>query len=103
MFYIHFIQGLSLKGFCCWYIWATKQTDSVLSMAPFGLQHSFNPSRHALNQVLTHCSVNLVPLFLHPLPQLQYSSSCFFILSKPPLEVIPQMFNRIEVWGLCWP
>src|SRR3979490_718770 len=35
---------------------------SVFSMATFGFQHCLNPSRHTLNQVLTHFSRYIIPL-----------------------------------------
>src|SRR6266487_4292313 len=76
---------------------------SVLSIATLCLQHSCNPPRLTLNQILTCLCINLVPLLLHPLPKFQHPTWCHLILSQLPLEVIPQVFNGVEVWGMCWP
>jgi hypothetical protein len=72
-------------------------------MATLYPQHCLNPSRHTLNQPLTYICINLVPFLLHPLPQLLYPTWCPLILPQLPLQMIPQVFNGIEVWRLCWP
>src|SRR5260370_42460706 len=47
---------------------ALLQYILVLCMPSFGLQHSFNPSRHRLNQIPTLLLPNIIPLLLHPGP-----------------------------------
>jgi hypothetical protein len=81
----------------------TTYVYSILGIATLSLQHSCKPPRHTPNQILTHLCINLVPLLLHPLPQLQYPFWFNLILPQPPLDMIPQVFNGVEIWRLCWP
>ena len=66
---------------------------SVLGIASFCSKHCLNPSRHALNQLLTLLSWYLLPFHLTPLPQLMNPIRRVFILCKPPLEITPEMFK----------
>src|SRR6266852_494483 len=77
--------------------------DSVFCMPTLCHQHCLNPSWHTLNQPLTHICINLVPFLLHPLPQLLHPTWYLFIPPQLHLQMIPQVFNGIEVWRLCWP
>src|SRR5215471_10001124 len=72
-------------------------------MTTLCLYHCCNSPRHTFNQILTHLWLYLLPFHLHPLPQLQYPYRCPLILPQLPLQVIPQVFNGIEVRGLCRP
>ena len=72
-------------------------------MTPFSLHNCCNPPRHALNQILTHLWLYLVPFHLYSLPQLQNATRCPFILPQPLLQVIPKVFNGVQVRRLCWP
>ena len=69
----------------------------VLGLASFGLYHCLYPSGHALNQISTHLHWYFVPFHLNPLPKLMNTSSRDLICIELPLEVVPQMFNRVQV------
>jgi hypothetical protein len=69
----------------------------VLGLAPFGLYHCLYPSGHALNQVSTNLLWYTLPFHLHSPPQLKYTSRRDFICIELLLEVLPEMFNRVEV------
>ena len=45
---------------------------------------------------------NGLTLLLHPPPQFQYPSRQCGAPSRPPLEVLPEVLDEIEVWGPCW-
>src|SRR3979490_558090 len=65
--YEYCIFKVSFEKFCCCLV-----KNKEFYMAPFGFQHSLIPSRHTLNQVLTHFSRYIIPFSLHSLPQLQH-------------------------------
>src|SRR5258706_1737618 len=69
----------------------------VLGLGPFGLYHSLCPSGHALNQISTHLLWYFFPFHLHPVPKLMYTSRRDLICIELLLEVLPQVFNRVEV------
>ena len=75
----------------------------VLGVFPLCLYHCCTPSRHTGYQILHHLLWYLIPFLFNPIPKLMYFSRWFFIVIKLSLEVIPNIFNGIEVWGLCWP
>src|SRR5258708_26637672 len=58
------LKGMHVNSFVA----GTLQYILVLCMPSFGLQHSFNPSRHRLNQIPTLLLPNIIPLLLHPGP-----------------------------------
>ena len=69
------IQVISLQRFCGWHNSIKYCYILVLGTAPFCLYYCLNPSKHPINQILTHPGINLVP---NPLPQLQHPTwTCF--------------------------
>src|SRR3954454_18027334 len=98
-----FIQETHWKPFVANTSDQQKYGYLVLGIASLCLQHSCNPPRHTLNQILTHLCINLVPLLFYPLPQLQYPLWCNFMLSQLSLQMSPQMFNEVEGCRLGWP
>src|SRR6266550_5196161 len=96
-------ESMSLQQFCCWYQKKAKSGILVLGTASLCLNYCLHPPWHTLNQFLTHLWVNLVPHLLHPLPQVQYPSWRGFLPTKPLFKLLPEVFNWIEVWRLCWP
>src|SRR5260370_8055884 len=75
----------------------------IFGIATFCVKHCLNSPRHAFNQILTNRWFYLLPLLLKSIPQLMNTTGRFFILPKPFLDMIPQMFNWVEVWGLRGP
>jgi hypothetical protein len=72
-------------------------------MSTLGFLQTLNPPRHALNQILTHTCWNSIPYFLDPLSKLLDPLGWMLKLSKLGLDMNPEMFNRIDVRGLCRP
>ena len=101
--YKMFCKGLPLLQFFCSHPVGRNYYILVLGMTTLCFDHCCNPPRHTFNQILTHLWLYFLPFHLHPLPQLQYPCRCPLILSQLPLEVIPQVFNGIEVRRLCRP
>ena len=62
-----------------------------------------NLPRRALDQVDAHFLRNIAPLDLHTPPQLMHTGACYVVCCEPSLEMLPQMFDRVEVWRLRWP
>ena len=97
--YSHFKSATALDQFFGrWLKWY-----SVFSTTSLCLQYSFYPSGHTLYDVLTHFCPYTIPFLLYSIPKFQDSCWGNIIVSHPPLEMSPEMFNWIEVWRLCWP
>ena len=95
--YIHFYEVVSLQQFCPHHSERHKSQILILSIAPLDLHHSCNPPRHALNQILAYCCINLVPLLFHPSSKFEYSLRVPFVLLQPSVGMISQVFNGIKV------
>ena len=94
---------MALEHFCYTLVEIKYQGDISILYAPPLLYHCSYPPRHTLHQIPANISRNLVPFLLCPLPKLQNPLRWCFIICKPSLEVMPKMFNGIEVRRLCRP
>jgi len=96
--------------------WASKWDDIIgtffsmpfhfyLIVCPhaFGLQDGVDSTGHTFYKPKAHFFVNLVPLGLDTLPQLDHSIRWTLVLVEPSLQRRPEVLDRVEVWRLGWP
>ena len=65
--------------------------------------NSLYPSRHAFYKVLADLWSNFIPLLYHSLPQFMDSFGWCIVLLKVTFEMMPEVFNRIQVKRLSRP
>ena len=67
----------------------------VLGMAPFGLKHCCNPSRHTFNQFLTVFYLYILLFLLNSVPKFCDSLGRMNLPCKLHFEILLKMFNRV--------
>ena len=72
--------------------------DLVCALGPY---HCLYPPGHALNQISTILLWCSLWFHLHLLPKLMHTNRRDPMFIELPLEVLPQMPNRVEVRWLC--
>ena len=75
----------------------------VLSRASSGPNNCFNPWRHTSDQVLANLLRYFLPNLWCTLPILCCTSCVVRIFTQLPFQVLPEVFNGVEIWGLCRP
>src|SRR5215468_3469368 len=73
-----------------------------IRIATLCLANDFKPPRHRSDQPKAYAFINGVPNVLNLLPKLVKPLSWWEVFELA-LDVIPQMFDRIQVWRLCGP
>ena len=69
----------------------------------YGSNNCLDPSRHTFYEVLAYLWWNFIPLLYQSIPQFMNSMGRSIIFAKLAFKMVPEMFNGVEVWRLCWP
>src|SRR6267154_1353079 len=70
----------------------------VLGMTSICLDNCLYAPGHTFYKTLAYFWWNSIPLINQSIPQFMCS-----LLEKLSFEIVPEVFNGIEVWRLCWP
>ena len=69
-------------------------------MAPLGAERCLDTTRHSYNKVSDHLRGYFEPFFVDTLPLFLHTRNRLRILGQHPLQVLPQVLNRIQVQRL---
>ena len=89
---MHFYLSMSLEGYFI--------AQLVFGITAFSLQCCLDATRHRLVQLVNVVYRDLIPLLLDNLPEITNASRSLFSLSDLDLEIMPNVLNQVQVWGL---
>ena len=72
-------------------------------MATICPNNSLYEPGHTFYYVLTYFWCNSIPLINQSIPQFVCPSGWIIVLAKLLFKMFSEVFNEVEVWGLCWP
>ena len=58
---------------------------------------------HGVHQGVDPYNGNVIPLFMQSMSQLGQISGGIWAPPNPPIQFVPQVFNRGQIWTECWP
>ena len=58
---------------------------------------------HGVHQGVDPYNGNVIPLFMQGMSQLGQISGGIWAPPNPPIQFVPQVFNRGQIWTECWP
>ena len=74
-------------------------------MTPTSINNCLHPRWHTIYKPIYDCLIYRIPFFFHHIPELILRVRSLN-LGKPPLkpllENVPNIFNRVKVWRVCW-